>query len=249
MNQTILIYDLDDTLIDTSDVYYSTRKKFLYILGEQGISSEDALELFESIDTGNVEIYGHKPERYKISMLETYEVLCKKYQIPKSVVVSKDLEKCGSAILEKMPELIDDAIALLSWGHKKYKQVLFTRGIESLQVQKIRYAGLSEFFDIIKVVSTKNTDILKILLKEIGTEKYNCWVIGDSIKSDINPAIELGLNCILYLYEHHSYFWQQEYGYEAKGSFYCVKRLLEVKDVIENPSNFEKVRSVKLTNN
>ncbi len=245
MNHKTLIYDLDDTLVDTSDVYYSARTSFLGLMESQGISSEEALKLFESIDTKNVEIHGHKPERYKISMLEAYEAICHRLKAEKSPVVINELERCGNTILEKMPELIQDAIELLRWGHRKYRQVLFTRGIVSLQMQKIHHAHLSEFFDIVKIVGTKNAATLAELIEEIGAECQDCWVVGDSVKSDINPAIELGIECILYLYEHHSYFWQQEYGHEPIGSFYCTQRLLEVKDIIEDPSKFRKIRSVK----
>ena len=241
MNQTILIYDLDDTLVDTSEVYYFARKNFLNILKQQNFSIEQALDVFENIDTHNVEIYGHKPERYKISMLQTYETLCKKSHITKSEIITNAIDVCGNIKKKKMPELISDAEKLLKWGKKRYRQVLFTRGSESLQTQKIKYAGLSDFFDVIKIVEIKNTNVLCSFLKEIRANSQDCWIIGDSIKSDINPAIELGINCILYLYEHHSYFWQQEYGHEAKGEFYCVKKLLKIQDIIECPENFKKI--------
>lgn len=237
----VLIYDLDDTLVDTSEVYYSVREKFLQILIDEGFPSEKILDLFETIDTKNITIYGHRPERYKISMLETYDSCCKKFSFLIKDNILKELEKCGKTILEKMPLLIDNALELLEWGYKNYRQVLFTRGLESLQIQKITHVGLTHFFDKIKVVSTKDKQILSGFLSEINACKEDCWIIGDSVKSDINPAIELGINCILYLYQHHSYFWRQEYGEQAKGDFYCVKNLLEIKDVIENPNNFKKM--------
>ena len=244
ITQKILIYDLDDTLVDTSDVYYSARKEFLQILTKQGIPYDQGKDTFEKIDTDNIATFGHDPKRYKASMLGTYKIFCDKYQIAMSDKIVKDLEKCGDIITKKMPRLISDAVELLSWGQKNHRQVLFTRGTESLQTRKILYSGLSKFFDTVKIASSKNTDVLRNLLKEIGAERHNCWIVGDSIKSDINPAIELGVNCILYLYTHKSYVWQQEYNYKPEGYFYYTENLLEVKDIIERPGDFEKVNRV-----
>ena len=113
MNQKILIYDLDDTLVDTSDVYHSARKRFLQIMEEQGFLTKEALEVFENIDTYNMGVYGHEPKRYKISMLQAYGSLCKKFHITKSDEIAKALDVCGNIITEKMPELISDAEDLL----------------------------------------------------------------------------------------------------------------------------------------
>lgn len=81
-------------------------------------------------------------------------------------------------------------------------------------------------------------------MQKIKAEPSDCWVIGDSIKSDINPAIELGIGPILYLYSHHTYFWRQEYGALARGEFYLAKSLSEVQAILSNPDKFKKINKL-----
>ena len=76
------------------------------------------------------------------------------------------------------------------------------------------------------------------------TSSINTWVIGDSIKSEINPALNVGMKAILFKYRHSEYIWEQEYGSISIDSFYMVESLPEIIDIIKNPSIFEKKNSV-----
>ncbi len=68
-------------------------------------------------------------------------------------------------------------------------------------------------------------------MDELEYSPEKTWIIGDSIKSDINPGVETGANCFLYVYHHHKYSWLQEYGCTPIGPFYKVKSLAEIEPV------------------
>ena len=184
------------------------------------------------------------PKRYGVSMHDTYRCFLEAKKLDDDKDIKRKITECGDIILKKMPILIKGAKELLEWGKENCKQVLFTRGVKELQNRKINTAGIRNYFYYIEIVNSKGAHELKKLLKRINADIKSTWMIGDSIKADVNPSIEAGLNCILYIYEHHTYYWQQEYGHDAIGPFYCVKELREVRNIIENPGYYEKKTSI-----
>lgn len=122
--------------------------------------------------------------------------------------------------------------------------VYLTRGIPDFQIRKIKTLKIDKYFKSIQVVEKKGVNEFQEFLKDIKVHPSDCWVVGDSIKSDINPAINLGIKPILYLYSHHTYFWRQEYGALAEGAFYLAKSLSEVKSILSSPNKFKKINKL-----
>lgn len=79
------------------------------------------------------------------------------------------------------------------------------------------------------------------IIREVVFTPSDTWVVGDSITSDINPANRVGARCILYLYTHDSYHWEQEYGVPAEGPFYLARTLSDVRHILEAPERFTPV--------
>ena len=64
VNNKLLIFDFDDTLVDTSDVYYRARKCFIQVLVKNGIDADIAVKTFEEVDSSNITKFGFSPNRY-----------------------------------------------------------------------------------------------------------------------------------------------------------------------------------------
>lgn len=234
----LLIFDLDDTLIDTSDIYWRARSAFVEKIIEKGLDEDKVVKEFERIDSINIKKYGFDPTRYEKSMLTTYELFLgnMNYEIHDETL--SYIKSCGRLIVENVPRLIDGATEVLSWASKHYKLAVITRGEDCFQKQKLKKSGLFDYFDFIQVVPQKDANVFNNFLKNIGFYPQNTWIIGDSIKSDINPGIAIGAKCIFYAYKHPHYYWIQDYEYYTLGSFYKVNNLYEIKEVLEAPSNF-----------
>lgn len=241
----LVIFDLDDTLVDTSHVYWEARTKFLGYMNDLGFDAEEVLSRFEEIDTNLLGKYGHAPERYLASMRETYGSLCKEGGGGESPDVMERIQHAGDWVIKTVPELIPDAIKLLE-GVKSlgFAAILLTRGVEAVQKRKIELHGLEKYFSKIEVVSKKDSDLFASIMKGAKAEPSQCWVVGDSIKSDINPAIIAGANCILYLYTHHSYYWRQEYGASPVGKFRIANNLIDVLSILGDPNGSPLTSSV-----
>lgn len=237
----LLIIDLDDTLVDTSHVYWLSRSKFVDALTAHGIDPIEAVELFEEQDALNLQDMGFSPERYSKTMADVYDRLVTVGRLAPRKDLAADLLAHGRIVIDQLPELIAGAREVLDWAQKRFQLVLLTRGFELLQMQKIAHAAIAEFFDEINVVGTKGPEQFADLMRKHKSEPSQTWVLGDSIRSDINPAMHAGANAILYAYSHHSYYWRQEYGVVPEGYFYKIDYLPETISILENPAAHARV--------
>lgn len=237
--QHLMVFDLDDTLVDTSHVYHRARQRFVSLLSRMGAPADEVRCEFELIDAANMKHLGFAPERYGRSMLATYQ----HFRCLKKVDLCDEerIRQCGDLILTRLPRLIDGARELLEWASPRYRLVLYTRGDPVLQRRKIDRVGIAGFFEDVVVTSAKTASELLDIIARNGSSPPSTWVIGDSIRSDINPGVEAGARCILYRYAHPSYIWQQEYGASATGSFYLVSELAEIPAVVSAPEEFHLV--------
>lgn len=237
----LLVLDLDDTLVDTSDVYWTSRSQFVDTLSRYGIDPHAALELFEEQDAENMREMGFHPSRYGKTMRDVYASLVREGKLPHDSQLAADLQLHGQIVVDQLPELLSGAKDLLGWASSRFKLLLLTRGIEDIQHRKISYLKIVAFFDEIRVVRTKGAQELRDLIADHHGNPSETWVVGDSIRSDINPALEVGANPILFAYRHHSYYWRQEYGSTPLGSFYKVESLLDVICVLQSPSSYKRI--------
>lgn len=244
VDKKIIIFDLDDTLVDTSDIYWRARNCFVNELREEGFDPENVIEIFEEIDSVYMKKFAHAPERYAESMLATYKQILKQKNMEIKEENLSRIKSCGNIILEQLPQLISGSTELLEWAFQYFKLAILTRGDEQLQRRKLKHAGISKYFDLVRVVQIKDENSFCSILNEAGFHPEDAWIIGDSIKSDINPGIKIGASSILYLYTHHSYYWRQEYGLAATGPFYLVYKLKEVIDILKSPSSFKKIHEL-----
>lgn len=240
----VIIFDLDDTLVDTSDVYWRARNCFVNELKKEGFEPGNIVEVFEEIDSVYMKTLGHAPERYTESMLATYKHLLEQKNAEIKEEALSRIRACGNIILEQLPQLISGSIELLEWTSQHFKLAILTRGDEQLQRRKLNHAGISKYFDLIKVVQMKDEESFFNIISEAGFRPEDAWIIGDSIKSDINPGIKIGASSILYLYSHHSYYWRQEYGLAAAGPFYLIYKLQAAIDILKSPSSFDRIHEL-----
>ena len=235
-NNFLLIFDLDDTLIDTSDLYWRVREEFIAFIYNSKLDKFLLEEIFESIDTVNTRIHGYKPIRYNITMQDTFIRVFNR--VPNEVEREK-IRLISEKILLETPRLIEGAIELLEWSKEHFEIGLITRGRSDVQKRKIEHYNLSKFFgNKILIVEEKNADVYEQLIAHWDYAPKSTIIIGDSLKSDINPALEIGAEVIYYKYTHHTYKWLQEYTEEPISSkFHKIRKLSEAKSVLQQYIN------------
>lgn len=235
MKQNLVIFDLDDTLLNTSDLYYQCQTKFTTLLTNK-INYRQLQDIFENYDNSNIDIFGYAPWRYSFSMAETYMSLVKKEILPFNANELITIINIGKQIEVSVPKPIEGADELLKTLKNTYRLALLTRGEISLQMKKICHYGWDQLFDYISVVPYKSTEQFKKVIHVTSTQPHNAWSIGNSLYSDVLPAKELGLSAILYQYKHPEYEWKHEIRnsiiYSAELADYRVDELIEILSIL-----------------
>lgn len=200
MNQQTLIMDLDDTLIHCRKYFIESKNLFADLMLDwfHLTTKEEILAKQLEIDIKNVEEFGLHSSLYPESLILTYKYFCVKYGRRIKEEEIEQVWNIGQRVfqieVQPFPYLYEVLEKLQDDGHELY---LFTGGDEKNQKRKIDQLGLEPYFrDRMFISEHKNLAALRFVLDEIKTEKKYIWMVGNSLKTDISPAIELGINAI-----------------------------------------------------
>lgn len=188
MKPKVIAFDADDTLWHNESYFRETEKKFYALL--EGYMPEHALakELFQ-VEMQNLELYGYGIKAFTLSMIESA------MQISDNTIKLEDIQKIisyGKELLKMPVQLIDDAESVLKVLYGKYRLVLATKGDLLDQHRKLTKSGLGKYFHHIEIMSEKKEENYKHLFKRLDIEAQEFVMVGNSLKSDILPVLELG---------------------------------------------------------
>ncbi|MDN3015389.1 HAD family hydrolase [Paenibacillus sp. BSR1-1] len=238
MNQQSLIMDLDDTLIHCSKYFRKSKNQFADQMLDwfHSATKEEILQKQLEIDLKNVEEFGLHSSLYPESLVLTYKYFCVKYGRGISDFEIKHVHSIGQSVfqidVQPFPYLYEVLERLQEDGHDL---VLFTGGDEENQRRKINQLGLENYFgDRVFICEQKNSYALQMVLDEIATEKYSTWMVGNSLKTDIKPAIELGINAIHIPAEIDWSYNILDIDIEPNGTFAELQSLLQLPEYLRD---------------
>lgn len=245
MNRGAIIFDLDDTLVDTSDMFWRVRSQFLGLVARLGFDRKEVEELFERIDAAKMAELGFSPARYASSMAATLRLLNRKRAISNFAEVLRAVEDCGAGITRMTPSVISGARELLRWCMPRFTLALVTRGEIETQMEKVRRTRLERYFQEIAVVPAKTPMLFADVFARCRAA--NRWVIGDSVQTDVNVGIQAAAQCILFEYKHPVYEWRYELSQPAIGSFFRVKMLKDAIPILDGREKAEAIAGYQTT--
>lgn len=223
----IIGFDADDTLWVNEPFYRETEKQFARILSPYFTENEINDELFKT-EMQNLSLYGYGAKSFILSMIETALRLSENKIT--AIEIGKIIE-IGKAQLNLPIVLLDGVELVLQKLQPDYKLILATKGDLLDQEQKLKKSGLVKYFHHIEIMSDKHENNYRNLIKRLDVEPQDFVMIGNSIKSDILPVINIGARAIHIPY-HTT--WQHENDHEeTDGSkFITVDKLVEVLNIL-----------------
>ncbi|HEY1224588.1 MAG TPA: HAD family hydrolase [Brevundimonas sp.] len=188
MSITTVGLDADDTLWHNETIFRLTHERFVDLLDEYGDHDAIKARLAET-EKRNLRLYGYGVKGFTLSMIETAMELTDG-QAPGSVV--REILAAGREMLahpvETLPG-VDEALAALS---ERYRLVLVTKGDLMDQERKLAASGLGDLFAAVEIVSEKDRGTYDRVFDRHGTGPAEAVMAGNSMKSDVLPALEAG---------------------------------------------------------
>ena len=189
MSLPILGFDADDTLWHNETIFQLSHQRFAELLGDHA-EPDRLIERLEATERRNLRLYGYGIKGFTLSMIET-ALAVSDAALPATVVA--ELLAIGRDMLahpvEPLPGVAETLDALDAAGHR---MVLITKGDLLDQEQKIARSGLAERFEAIEIVSEKTAATYARIFSRLGAGEGEAVMIGNSVVSDILPALQAG---------------------------------------------------------
>jgi putative hydrolase of the HAD superfamily len=189
-----LIFDADDTLWENNIYFERAFDRFVDFLDHSHLTHAQIRDVLNEIELVNAKIHGYGSLNFGRNLQQAYQHLAQRAISP------DDLNRVmafAEEILEQPIELIDGVQQTLATLKERNRLGLFTKGHPEEQRMKVERSGLSHYFDHAGIVKEKDAAAYAKLVDDQSLDKKSSWMIGNSPKSDINPALEIGLGAIL----------------------------------------------------
>ncbi|MDE5491361.1 HAD family hydrolase [Elizabethkingia meningoseptica] len=183
-----IAFDADDTLWVNEPYFQDAEKEFCQLLQDYLPEHSVSEELFKT-EMKNLHLYGYGVKGFMLCMIETIGRISDDAASLK--LVNKTIE-LGHELLQKPIQLLDGVQNTLESLAGKYKLVVATKGDLLDQERKLKNSGLVDFFHHIEIMSDKQTNDYKKLLKHLDCTPDHFLMLGNSVKSDIMPVLDLG---------------------------------------------------------
>ena len=186
----VIAFDADDTLWSNAPFYHEIERQHTNLLQPYGTSDEISTALFQT-EMSNLELLGYGAKAFTISMVETA------LRISRQKISSTDIQHIidlGKSLLKMpiklLPGVKETLKALKERG--QYKLVVATKGDLLDQQNKLERSGLAPYFDHIEVMSDKTEKEYLRMLNILQISSSELVMVGNSLKSDIQPVLSLG---------------------------------------------------------
>lgn len=202
---TTIGFDADDTLWHCEQVFKDTQDWLIDLLADY-VEGDHLSERLLEAERRNINHYGYGAKSFTFSMMETAMDVTSD-RVPASVL--RQIMEAGREMLSHPVHLLPQVEKTVKGLSLDYKIVLITKGDLFDQERKLAQSGLGDYFDAVEIVSEKETDTYRTVFSRHGNGAARSVMVGNSLKSDIVPAIRAGSWGI---YVPHDVTWELEYA-------------------------------------
>jgi putative hydrolase of the HAD superfamily len=224
-----LVIDADDTLWENNIYFEAAWEEFLDFLAHSSLRPEQVRAIFDEIEIANIKVNGYGAKNFARNMVECYKHLAERK------VEAEDLHRIirfADRILHQPIEMLDGVEETLSYlVHQNHDLILFTKGSAEEQKHKIDRSPVGRYFREFEIVGEKDVAAYRGLVERHALRSSVTWMIGNSPKSDINPALEAGLNAVFVPHERTWSLEQMELRGPGPGQVKVVTGFRELQSI------------------
>ena len=190
--QTLLI-DLDDTLCENNVFFERSIADFISFLNHRELSREQVREVLNQVERESILKHGYGLHSFAHSLVDTFERLSLEPLTPELHAL---IWGFAHRIAEHPMEIIAGVPETLEYLSPRHRLIVLTKGNLTEQSGKIDRSGLQSYFAAVEIVAEKNEPTYRSILEKYALAPESSWMIGNSPRSDINPALAAGLHAV-----------------------------------------------------
>ena len=219
--QTLLI-DADDTLWENNIYFERAIANFISFLNHHEFLPEQVREVLNDVERECIVSHGYGLHSFAHALVRTFERLAVE---PLTPALHETISGFAHTIAEHPVEILRGVPQTLQYLSGRHRLILMTKGALAEQAGKVERSGLKDYFSEVEIVAEKDVGTYRNVISKYDLPGDSTWMIGNSPKSDINPALAAGLNAV---FVPHGNTWvlEHEEGAEAQPP----TRLLIVKE-------------------
>ena len=196
-----LIMDADDTLWENNIYFEQAIHAFMTFLDHSRLSREEVRAVLDEVER----LMGYGSVNFTKSLVETYRRLAEKDPQEEDI---KQVRRFGEQIRTQPLQLLEGVRETLDYLSPRHDLFLLTKGDSEEQKLKVERSGIEEYFKQVVIVPEKDVTTYHRIVSGLQIDPQRAWMVGNSPRSDINPALAAGLNAV---YIPHPHTWHLEH--------------------------------------
>jgi putative hydrolase of the HAD superfamily len=189
-----LLIDADDTLWENSIYFERAFDQFVELLDHSHLSAPEIRQVLDEIECESLRTHGYGSANFGRNLQICFQRLAQRHYDDLDLERVKQLTR---QILHQPLELISGVEETLVYLAGRHHLTLFSKGHSEEQRMKVERSGLSGFFQACRIVKEKDAAAYRQVVEEMKMDPDATWMVGNSPKSDINPALAAGLAAVL----------------------------------------------------
>jgi putative hydrolase of the HAD superfamily len=190
--QTLLI-DADDTLWENNVYFERAIARFISFLNHHEFSPEQVREVLNDVERECVVKHGYGLHSFSHALVDTFERLGTGPITPE---LHAQIAGFARMVLDHPIEFLPEVPQTLEYLSARHSLILVTKGALEEQSGKIERSGMKGHFAATEIVAEKNAAAYLALVEKHGLTRESTWMIGNSPRSDVNPALAAGLHAV-----------------------------------------------------
>lgn len=221
-----LLIDADDTLWENNIYFERAFDEFCAFLNHSRLAPAQVRAVLDEIELVNSKVHGYGARNFGRNLEQCYRRLAE-YEIGEEH--SRRVPALVERILDHPMELIVGVPETLHYLSSRHRLILFTKGHPDEQRKKIDRSGLAEYFEHAAIVKEKNSAAYRDVVSRHALDPERTWMIGNSPKSDINPALAAGLRAV-FIPHDHTWGLEKEHVADGNGRLLSLDCFADLRD-------------------